>query len=63
MTMHTNRGTRRIKVECDNCAEIMDTGTAEFQDALELIDQAGWFYRKVDGVGKHHCDRCGPVSG
>lgn len=61
MTVHTNRGTRIIKFECDSCAEILDTETADWASAMEVQDNAGWFYRKVDGTGIHHCDGCGPI--
>lgn len=56
MTMHTNKGTRIIKVECDVCADILDTETSNFQDACVALDEAGWRYKKINGVNRHICD-------
>ncbi len=61
MTIHSNKGTRIIKFECDSCSEILDTEVSNFDRAREIQDDAGWSYRKIDGVGVHHCGDCGPV--
>ena len=56
MTVHTNRGTRIIKFECDVCSDIFDSETTDFREAVETIDNAGWRYKKINGVNRHLCD-------
>lgn len=56
MTIHTNRGTRLIKIECDNCGEMFDPGTADFNEALLAADSAGWSQMEIaPKKWEHHC--------
>jgi len=58
MTIHTNRGTRLIKIECDNCSEVFDPGTSDLGLALHAADQAGWSQHTLgNNKYEHHCSR------
>lgn len=56
MTLHTNRGTRAIKFECDVCSDIFDPETTDFSDAVVDLVLAGWRYKRINGVNRHLCD-------
>jgi hypothetical protein len=48
-----------IKVECDGCGEVYDTGTDDFNDVRTLLKRDGWSIRKIAEEWVHFCPRCG----
>lgn len=48
----------KIVFECDDCGEIMDSGTADFADALEELRKEGWRPVQREGVWEHMCSDC-----
>lgn len=53
-----------IIFECDRCHETLETGTREFNEALNELNNEGWRAQKVfpdtrgDGVWRHYCKGC-----
>lgn len=46
-----------IVFDCDNCNELIDTGTKIFRDALDFIKSEGWIIsRDEDGEWVHFCN-------
>jgi tRNA U54 and U55 pseudouridine synthase Pus10 len=46
-----------IVFECDYCDDTIETGTADFDDAMEKFRDEGWHSRKVGGDWKHACPK------
>jgi hypothetical protein len=49
----------RILVECDSCSEVLDTETADFEEARGLMRTEGWKVRKIANEWLHGCPKCG----
>lgn len=49
----------RILVECDSCDEVLDTETADFDEARHRMRREGWHARKIAGEWLHGCPGCG----
>jgi hypothetical protein len=49
----------RILIECDSCDGVLDTETADFDEARALMKREGWHVRKVAGEWLHGCPSCG----
>jgi len=44
--------------ECDPCGETLETNTANFNAALNMLKREGWKARKIDDVWTHKCEKC-----
>jgi uncharacterized C2H2 Zn-finger protein len=49
----------KILIECDSCDEVLDTDTADFEEARAAMRREGWRIRKIAGEWLHGCPRCG----
>lgn len=49
----------RILVECDSCDEVLDTDTADFSEAREIMKREGWRVRLIAKEWLHGCPKCG----
>lgn len=47
-----------ITYECDACDETLETGEAEFSDALAMFRRDGWRAEKVGPEWTHLCPAC-----
>ena len=52
----------KIIFECDTCADTLDTGTTDFNEARETMRQDGWHARKFGEDWIHACPDCGERS-
>lgn len=52
----------KILVECDSCDEVLDTETADFEEAREAMKREGWRTRRLGGEWVHSCASCGAGS-
>ena len=48
-----------IMVECESCDAVLDTETADFEEARGLMRTEGWKVRKIASEWLHGCPRCG----
>lgn len=57
--MTISREGREIYFECDaakgRCAEVCETGTSDFSEALDTAKQEGWKVKKVGDQWEHYC--------
>lgn len=44
--------------ECDSCADSLETGTGDFQEARQMLQDADWRSRKIGDVWSHYCPDC-----
>lgn len=49
----------KILVECDSCDEVLDTETADFDEARNVMKREGWKIRKIADTWLHGCPDCG----
>ncbi len=56
MTIHRNHGD--ISFECNNCHDVLDTETASFEAARNLLRRGGWRSVKQFDEWLHFCDKC-----
>lgn len=56
--MSIERQHGEIIFECDECGDTLDTFTKRFDDALAVLNDAGWMAVKVDDHYEHVCDKC-----
>lgn len=54
--MHYDRGL--IVFECDDCDEILETGTDTFSEAIEKSRAEGWSAKRYEGGWEHLCRGC-----
>ncbi len=49
-----------INFQCDGkrCAEVCETFTGNFEEALEVLEDAGWITRRLGHAWVHVCDSC-----
>jgi hypothetical protein len=43
---------------CDECSDTMETGEADFTEALANAKMEGWVSMKVGGDWNHYCSGC-----
>lgn len=43
---------------CDECGEVMDSGTSDFDSALNLLKRERWQIKKIEGEWEHRCPNC-----
>lgn len=48
-----------IMVECDYCAEVLDTETRDFSEAMAVMRRKGWKARKIADQWLHGCPKHG----
>jgi hypothetical protein len=49
----------KIFVECDICGAVLETETADFDQARNIMRREGWRARNVCDVWLHGCPKCG----
>lgn len=49
----------KIQFECDDCADVLDTETKDFQEAKAAFRAAGWRSTPTKGVWRDLCHECG----
>jgi hypothetical protein len=49
----------KILVECDSCDEVLDTETADFEEARSIMRREGWKVRQIAREWLHGCPKCG----
>jgi len=49
----------KIVFECDKCAEVLITDTADFYEARQMLTDDGWKSRKAGADWLHYCATCG----
>lgn len=54
--IHRVKGT--IQVECDDCGDVLDTDTNDFQEAQAHMRTESWKACKVGDVWTHSCLAC-----
>jgi len=60
----TDDGSQRNKIlfECDSCEEVLNTDTADFNEARAMMQRDGWHARKFGQDWIHGCPDCGAPS-
>ena len=53
----------KMVVECDGCGEVLETGTAYWNEANATIHAEGWRAEKVGGDWCNYCAACWPNRG
>lgn len=48
----------KILFECDQCDEVWDSGTSDFQEAWAAAKREGWRTRKIGTEWVHACPSC-----
>ncbi len=56
MTMDRQKGD--IVFECDGCGKVLETETADFDSAMNLLRRNRWKAVKVGAGWEHRCDEC-----
>lgn len=54
--LQRNRG--KIEFCCDACGEVLETDTADFDEAREAMKRDGWYARKQGDEWTHFCRTC-----
>ena len=54
--VHRERG--KIFFECDDCEEVEETGTSNFDEAVEIMRGEGWSSRKIASGWENLCRGC-----
>lgn len=49
----------KIVVECDSCGAVLETETADFEEAREVMKAEQWKVRMIANVWLHGCPKCG----
>jgi len=49
--------------ECEGCSDVLETGTGNFDSALNLLRREGWRAVKFGDDWQHYCPRCKAVPG
>jgi hypothetical protein len=49
----------KIIVECDSCNAVLETETADFEEARLIMRNAEWKVRKIASEWLHGCNKCG----
>jgi hypothetical protein len=44
--------------ECDDCGEVLDTKTSNFEAAHNLMKRQGWAAQLVNEQWQHFCSQC-----
>jgi hypothetical protein len=52
------KGSHNIVFHCDGCSEVADTGTDDFDEALEMAKLEGFTMKKEDDEWQHWCAIC-----
>lgn len=45
-------------VECDDCGQVLDTQTSNFEAARNLMKREGWRAVKSGSDWQHFCEQC-----
>lgn len=55
--MSLTRDAGNIVFECDNCHETLETGTSNFDEARQVLENDEWRWRRFPGSSdfKHFC--------
>jgi hypothetical protein len=48
----------KIQFVCDECGEVEQTWTKDFDEALEVVKQMQWIARRDDDGWQHFCGDC-----
>jgi hypothetical protein len=48
----------KINFECDGCAEVLDTETKDFDEAMRVLRGEMWDSQKIGADWAHYCSRC-----
>lgn len=56
--MTITRDHNNIIFNCDGCADYLETGTSEFNDALAHLRDEEWVARKSISIWRHYCPDC-----
>jgi Fe2+ or Zn2+ uptake regulation protein len=57
MTLEANKGST-ITFCCDECGEILDTDTDDFDEARGILRSERWKTKKIDKDWVHFCPGC-----
>lgn len=49
----------KINFECDDCGEVLDSDTKDFDDAMGVLRAEGWRSEKLGQDWSHYCPKCG----
>ena len=47
-----------IIFECDSCAEVLESGTSNFDSAWNAAKRIGWRVKKIGNEWVHTCPEC-----
>jgi Fe2+ or Zn2+ uptake regulation protein len=47
-----------IVFQCDECGEVLETNTNDFDSARNLLKRERWAVEKIDGEWEHYCSNC-----
>ena len=61
MTVH--RSYNEIEFHCDGCHEVFESQTKDFEEAVELLQEADWATRKTGKDFLHICPDCIKAEG
>jgi hypothetical protein len=56
MTIDRQKG--NIVFECNGCHEVLETDTANWDTAMNLLHREHWRARKKGDEWHHYCDKC-----
>lgn len=48
----------KISFECDDCSDILETETRDFNDAMEKLREEEWRSQKRGQDWSHYCPMC-----
>ena len=48
----------KIQFECDDCSEVLETDTRDFEEARQQLDGEGWRTEKAGTEWRHLCPEC-----
>ena len=47
-----------LEFECDNCGEVIQTDTSNFESAQNILHRQDWKPKKVGTEWQHFCPKC-----
>jgi hypothetical protein len=49
----------KVLVKCESCDEVLETGTADFDEACALMKRERWKVGRIASLWLHGCPKCG----
>ena len=49
----------QVHFECDDCGDVLDTESKDFDSAVLILKNENWSSEKIGDVWRHCCPLCG----